>query len=231
MKMLLRSLPFLIGLLLVSSCLPAPGVTPTPPPAHAPASQPTASPMPTASPLPSATPMPTTSPLPTLSPVSQPCEAVMLREETTAYTTPGGDVFGAAPAGYRVQVDARTEDGWIGFDPAVAHAAAVGPFRLVWVRAEDVRLEGDCADLPVITPPPPGYCYEMAMWDIPLRAAPQEEADIVATLPAEDYAVILGTSPDGHWYRLQLHDGTEGWMDEAPLNITGACENLPVIQP
>ncbi len=230
MKLLLRSLPLLIGLLLVSSCLPAPGVTPTPPPAHTPASQPTTSPLPTASPLPSATPMPDSSPLPTLSPLSRPCEAVM-REETTAYTTPGGDIFGTSPAGYRVQVEARTEDGWIGFEPGVAHAAAVGPFRLVWVRAEDIRLEGDCADVPLMTPPPPGYCYEMAMWDIPLRAEPQEEADIVATLPAGDYAVILGTSPEGHWYRLQLHDGTEGWMAEEALNITGACEALPTLQP
>ncbi len=214
----LRWIAPLLLVLLFGGCLPAPGSTPTPPPAHLPTSQPTTSPL------------PSVSPLPTLSPIAKPCEAVMLTE-VPAYVTPDGELFGSTPVGYQVLVEARAEGGWIGFDPGVAHAAAVGPFRLVWVRADAVRLEGDCDNIPLITPPSPDYCYEMAMWDIPLRAEPQTESDIVAILSANDYAVILGLSPDEHWYKLHLHDGTEGWMAEDALNITGACDDLPTLQP
>ena len=221
MKALGRWLLLLLVLWLLAGCVPnkadliptARPVTPT-----------------TSSPSPTTSPLSTLSPLPTSSPVAQPCEMIITKA-VQAYAVPRAETFATLDAGMRFPVAARTEDGWLGFEPGIAQAAAVGPFRLRWVPADAVRLEGDCADLPVITPPPLDRCYEMAMTDIPLRAAPAPDAAVVATLPVEDYAVILGLSPDGLWLKLELRDGTQGWMDAMMMNITGACESLPTLQP
>jgi hypothetical protein len=47
--------------------------------------------------------------------------------------------------------DARTADGWYGFDPGVAQAANVGLYRLWWVR-DSISFTPSCAgDIPLVT--------------------------------------------------------------------------------
>jgi hypothetical protein len=73
-----------------------------------------------------------------------PCELIAVND-VTVYERPHttAAVFGAMVEGYRVQPQARTADGWWGFDPGVAQAANVGVFRLRWVQeTASVRLEG-----------------------------------------------------------------------------------------
>ncbi|MGW8249945.1 MAG: hypothetical protein ACWGO1_04825, partial [Anaerolineales bacterium] len=55
--------------------------------------------------------------------------------EVTIYSRPdtSAQVFSVQPAGLTVQPSARSASGWLGFDPAVAQAANIGPFRLRWL--------------------------------------------------------------------------------------------------
>jgi hypothetical protein len=59
-------------------------------------------------------------------------------------TTAGDDAAGLALA--------RTDDGWIGFDPGIAQAGFEGMQRLRWVREDLVSISGSqCGDLPTYT--------------------------------------------------------------------------------
>jgi hypothetical protein len=157
--------------------------------------------------------------------------------EVTVYNRPHLDagVFGSMTAGLRVQLQARTGDGWWGFEPGVAQAANVGVFRLRWVReSAPVHVEGSYGDLPEVEGPPAGVCFDMPMEDVDVYAGPDPSSDVVGTLTFGDYAAVVGRS-DG-WARLDLTVGntgqdTMGWIPAATLNLNGPCENLPTLEP
>jgi hypothetical protein len=168
---------------------------------------------------------------------SGPCELVAV-DEVTVYERPhiAAEVFGTMVEGFRVQPQARTADGWWGFDPAVAQAANVGVFRLRWVQeTAAVRLEGSCGEVPEVVAPPPGVCFTMPMEDVQVLASPDPSAEVVATLGPGDYAEVLGTSTDG-WAQVDLASGStglaiRGWVPVGTLNMNGPCENLPTFEP
>jgi hypothetical protein len=168
---------------------------------------------------------------------SGPCELIAVEQVTVyerAHVTAA--VFGIMAAGDRVQPQARTADGWWGFDPAVAQAANVGIFRLRWVQeTASIRLEGSCGEVPEVMAPPPGVCFTMPMEDVQILASPDPSAEVVATLGLGDYAEVLGTTADG-WAQVDLASGNmglalTGWMPDSALNMNGPCENLPTLEP
>jgi hypothetical protein len=156
--------------------------------------------------------------------------ALVVSKEITAYTRPSwqATVFGQLPAGERAPVSAATADGWLGFDPGVAQAANVGPFRLRWVPKSDaLKLEGACGNLPVIEGPPAGVCFQMFMEDAPIYAEPSASSAVVATARAEDYAQVIGASDK--WLHLDLSVGSmkrnaKGWIERSKANFNGPCE-------
>jgi hypothetical protein len=116
------------------------------------------------------------------------CELIAVDEVTVyerAHVTAA--VFGTMATGFRVQPEARTSDGWWGFDPGVAQAANVGVFRLRWVQESAlVRVEGSCGEVPEVVAPPPGVCFTMPMEDVLVLASPDPSAEVKATLGLGD---------------------------------------------
>jgi hypothetical protein len=167
---------------------------------------------------------------------SGPCTLVA-DGEVTVYNRPHLDaaVFGSMTAGFSVQLQARTVDGWWGFEPGVAQAANVGVFRLRWVcESASVHVEGSCGNLPEVEGPPPGVCFDMPMEDLDVYVGPDPSSGLVATLTLGDYAAVVGTS-DG-WAKLDLAVGntgqdTMGWIPAATLNMNGPCDSLPTVEP
>jgi hypothetical protein len=140
--------------------------------------------------------------------------------------------FGELTAGMGVRITARSTNDWLGFDPAVAQAANVGPFRLRWLDPGSVKLHGDCAALQKVWAPEPHTCFEMAMEDVTVRAAPSEGASAVAVLHPGEFAALVAQSGSG-WFRAELGRGNtgsaaSGWISEAQVNANGDCEKLPV---
>jgi len=200
---------------------------------------------------PSATPVPAATPTPTVEQPaaiateigggevvgSGPCELIAVDDVTVyerAHAT--ATVFGTMAAGFRVQPEARTADGWWGFEPGVAQAANAGVFRMRWVQeTASVRLEGSCEEVPEVVAPPPGVCFTMPMEEVLILASPDPSAEVVATLGLGDYAEVLGTSTDG-WAQVDLASGStglaiRGWVPAGTLNMNGPCENLPTLRP
>lgn len=167
---------------------------------------------------------------------SGPCELVA-EGELTVYERPhlDAEVFGTMSAGFRVELEARTADGWWGFEPGVAQAANIGVFRLRWVHeSSPIQLEGPCGDLQEVVGPPPGVCFHMPLEDVDVYAGPNLSSEVVASLTVGDYAAVVGTS--NGWAKLDLAVGNigqdiMGWIPAATLNMNGPCENLPAPEP
>jgi hypothetical protein len=156
------------------------------------------------------------------------CELVASKE-VTAYTRPSlqAMVFGTFPAGDREPVAATTADGWLGFEPGVAQAANVGPFRWRWVQKSDAfKLEGACDNLPVVESLPATACFEMFMDAVPIYAEPKTGAAVIANAQPEDYAQVISAS--GQWLQLDLSVGSfkqnqKGWISREAANFNGPC--------
>jgi len=137
--------------------------------------------------------------------------------------SPASDEFGIAAPGEALRPTATAEGGWLGFDPAVAQAANVGPFRLRWVAPDGpFTLTGACRTLPVIAAPTDG-CYLMAGLPIALREAPDAGASVVDTLRAEGFAPVVGRAADG-WSRVRLPDAREAWAAPEDGSFNGPCD-------
>jgi hypothetical protein len=167
---------------------------------------------------------------------SGPCELIAVDEVTVyerAHVTAA--VFGTMATGFRVEPEARTADGWWGFDPGVAQAANVGVFRLRWVQESAlVRLEGSCGEVPEVVAPPPGICFTMPMEDVLVLASPDPSAEVKATIGLGDYAAVVGRGDS--WAMLDLSVGNTaqdvvGWIPAATLNMNGPCDSLPAVEP
>jgi hypothetical protein len=135
--------------------------------------------------------------------------------------SPTADVFGEAAPGDTLHPTATAAGGWLGFDPAVAQAANVGPFRLRWVAPDGpFTLSGACLALPLIEAPTEG-CYAMAGGTIPLRAEANTRALVVDSLGAGGFAPVVGRN--GEWARVRLEDGREAWIAPEDGNFSGPC--------
>ena len=176
-------------------------------------------------------PMTVVNPAPTDTP-SGPCEAVTFTD-VTIYERPdsSADVFSTVPVGFATTVDGKTASGWIGFDPGVAQAANIGPFRLRWIQPDKVNLAGACGSLPAVWAPPSGVCFDMPMEDVEVRADPTTASTVLVVLNVEKFAAVLGVNATG-WAKIDLGPGNtgssaQGWIEQASLNMNGPCENLP----
>ena len=168
--------------------------------------------------------------------IDPPCE-LAAESEITAWERPGleAEVFALVPCGMRVYVEARTSDGWIGFDPGMAQAGNVGVFRLRWVPPGGCyALVGVCDDLPVVQGPAAGVCFLMCTAETPLY----READVlspwVAMLQAADYARVLAVGEE--WVQVDLGAGSagldeSGWVQRQLASFNGPCHDLPAAKP
>lgn len=225
----------------LTGCRVPVSVTPTAMPE---ATQTQALPTPTSRlPLASDTPAPTETSLPAPAPseTSQPtgeCE-ISVPAGVNIYTRPSteADLFYTSGEGEQIPPAlARTADGWIGFDPGVAQAANVGPFRLRWLQESQATLQGDCAALPIVRGPPPGVCFDMIVAPTDVHSGPDLTTSVLITLQPDDYAELLGTTPEQSWAKISLLRGSpsqdlQGWVDIASLNVNGPCSPLPTVQP
>lgn len=137
--------------------------------------------------------------------------------------------FAALAPETRLWAQARTADGWLGFDPGLPQAANTGVFRLRWVFDDQAVQPGQaCGRLPLVTGPQPGVCYTMPLGAVPIYAEPSTSAPALAVLNPGDYAAVTATNVG--WAAVDLRVGNTGlnvvgWMQDFELNLNGPCEN------
>lgn len=163
-----------------------------------------------------------------------PC-LLKIEATTTVYTRPNlaSQKFGEiSTLEGNIQLLGKTEDGWLGFDPGVAQAPNVGPFRLRYIPPKSpVTILGDCSALPVVPSLPPKSCFVMAQSDVPVYKSADVTSPVVATLRFGDYIEALSkkgkepksfikvSSPSG-----TVASGTLGWVASDAVSVNGVCE-------
>lgn len=131
-------------------------------------------------------------------------------------------------AGFESIVSGRTADEWLGFNPGVAQAANIGPFRLRWLHPDEVSLSGNCAAVSEMWAPQPGLCYTMPMQQVAVFKTPFPDSEIIAALDLGEFAEVLGFAGED-WAQVDLRPGNTGledvgWIDRATLNLNGPCD-------
>lgn len=235
--MLLRHVFLSLSLLtiLLGSCGPAALPTPTAAPLTETA---TDSPVPltdTATPTDTPTPAPTDTPAggtPVPWPSGEGACSLITTGPTTIYARPSlaAAVFAEVGAGFETAITGRTATGWAGFDPAIAQAANIGPFRLRWVPFDPAAFSGDCVSVPEFWAPLAGLCYTMPMQMVDVFADPDPASPMLTALELGDFAAVLGVA-GGNWAQIYLTPGNSGldgvgWIDVASLNVNGPCEGV-----
>ena len=160
------------------------------------------------------------------------------RDEVAIYRRPStaSGVFATVGPGFTISLQARTADGWLGFDPGIAQAANIGSFRLRWVSPDTETLSGACSSLPVVWGPPPGICFDMPMENTQVLANPDASSPAVALLHVGEFAAVTGLAPGGDWAKVDLGPGNTGstamgWVEANALNVNGPCDSLPTVSP
>jgi hypothetical protein len=166
--------------------------------------------------------------------------SIVVNATTTLYNRPSKDaaVFGTITAADQNIVPAgETADGWIGFDPGVAQAPNVGPFRLRYIPPNSgITLIGKCSDLPVVPNIAPKQCFAMAQTDAPIFADTGASSTVVATMHSGDYIEAIGRKGKDPSYFVKvlstqgsMASGTAGYVSIDNVNLNGTC-TLPTVK-
>ncbi len=72
-------------------------------------------------------------------------------------------------------------------------------------------------------------CLALTKFNVNLRAKPEAEAAIEATIPFDNTIALYGHSEDLIWWYGE-YQGKQGWLKAEFLNLTASCDALPTKQ-
>lgn len=78
--------------------------------------------------------------------------------------------------------------------------------------------------------PTPATPVAQALRDVPVRSGPASSYPVFVTILAGDELPVMGISEDGNWYKVELEDGSTGWVTAAQAMVTtfGNLGGVPV---
>lgn len=80
---------------------------------------------------------------------------------------------------------------------------------------------------PTLTATPVAPCLAQTLYNINLRAGPSRTSAVLTTIPFDTTLPLFARTGDSAWW-LTNYEDTEGWLAGEFLNLTTACETLPV---
>ena len=82
-----------------------------------------------------------------------------------------------------------------------------------------------------LTPTLPDPCLAVMNYNVNLRTRPDlEDSEVIMTIPYETAVTVYGRNADSTWWFAQ-HEGRAGWLSGEYIDLTAACEDLPVRRP
>ena len=141
------------------------------------------------------------------------------------------DLFGVVAPGESLMVCSRTAGGWLGFQPGVAQAGNIGPFRLRWVKPDSSMLPADSVSLSWVEPLLPRVVYLMAYDTVSVFASPGDDSEPLAAIPRNGWARAEARDPSGDWYLVRTEDGCRGWSSLTAAGLSGDADTLPTMKP
>jgi len=149
------------------------------------------------------------------------------------YYRPSADaeVFGVVAPGESLMVCSRTVGGWLGFQPGVAQAGNIGPFRLRWVRPDSSILPADSVRLSWVEPLLPQAVYLMAYDTVRVFSSPRQDSEQLAVIPRNGWVRVEARDPSGNWYLVRTESGCRGWSTLTAAGLSGDPDTLPTEKP
>ncbi len=140
------------------------------------------------------------------------------------------DLFGVVCPGESLMVCSRTAGGWLGFQPGVAQAGNIGPFRFRWVRPDSSSMPSDTVSLRWVEPLAPRAVYLMAYDTVAVRAYPDPESERVGSLAGGGWARVEARDSSGRWVLLSGGEcAARGWASLTAAGLSGDPDTLPTI--
>ncbi len=142
-------------------------------------------------------------------------------DELPVFESPSGDAAVIANFDGRAR---PVEDGAV-----AGRTAANDWYQLAagWVKAGDVQLEGACYNIPIVNATVGGAtgCLLRPRQEFAnVREAPGGRQ--VGRINAAESQAVLGADYSGQWLFFRA-----GWVSRAVLDLAGACDHLPVLNP
>ena len=158
-------------------------------------------------------------------------------KETPVFFYPSykSEKFGTLNPGKGIEVLSFSKNGtWAGFDPGVAQACNVGPFRLRWAPLKGTAfLSGNCRNVPEIEPPQPRFCFVGGM-ETRVYKGPGEKYGLKGILRPDEYARAIFKTAGG-WIFINMDAGKNGlygygWIrgSDTCFQGVGPCDRLPI---
>ncbi len=159
---------------------------------------------------------------------------IKVKAETEALTRSDAlsEVFGVVKAGDTLLASGWTLDGFIGFEPGVAQAPNVGPFRLRWFApGSPLEFGGNCAGLQQFPNVSARTCFAMAQSNVPVYKSENVTSSEVARMGLGDYVEVV-VSPDQMgtgWLEVISPEGTlasgiRGYIRSGEVSLNGPCD-------
>lgn len=79
---------------------------------------------------------------------------------------------------------------------------------------------------PMPTATLPNPCLALADYNVNLRVAPEENAEVLATIPFNNTITLYGRNADSSWWYGE-YEGKTGWVKGEFISPSSSCANLP----
>jgi uncharacterized protein YraI len=79
---------------------------------------------------------------------------------------------------------------------------------------------------PQPTPTLPNPCLALANYNVNLRAKPETDAEVLATIPYNSTVTLYGRNDDSSWWYGE-YEGKAGWVKGEFIAVSDACNDLP----
>jgi len=107
----------------------------------------------------------------------------------------------------------------------------IDPFKIIPQIFQEIKVSTPAVErlLEIRSTPTPEIFFDLynnAAENLPIRIAPDMEADIIDKFSTDSRAQVLGKSTRGGWLYIQIKD-THGWVETSLLNIPFEIDQIP----
>lgn len=126
-------------------------------------------------------------------------------------------IFGMLLPGESVELTVMAPNGWLGFIPGTAQAAATGSFRYRWLPPGSTPM--DTTGLERVWAPAAGITYAIAVADTPVYSGADTSSAVLFTLEGGNAAEVIERNSD--WLRIVgSSQGVFGWIQPAHISLS-----------
>lgn len=126
-------------------------------------------------------------------------------------------IYGMLLPGESVELTVIAPNGWLGFIPGTAQAAATGSFRYRWLPPGSAPV--DTTGLERVWAPAAGITYAITVADTPVHSSADTSSAVLFTLEGGTASEVV--EQNSNWLRITGGpEGVSGWIQSAHISLS-----------